>query len=180
MVAERMGVVSTARVQLKRLEKERDEIEGEYSATVTSQIEAERRGLPSEPYFRRMEQITRRLEEIRAELVQAEAEAATDVNTLDSLRELLAELSAIVVGWDTATNNQRREIFAQWIKSISIVTESAPDSRFATRRLAEVVLRLGPASAVIDLDAGLHEDAVSNEAYHFSPDEMQSILKAAS
>ncbi len=135
---------------MKRLEKERDEIEGEYSATVTSQIAAERRGLPSEPYFRRMEQITRRLEEIRAELV------------------------------DTATNNQRREIFAQWIKSISIVTESAPDSRFATRRLADVVLRLGPASVVIDLDAGLHEDAVSNEAYHFLPDEMQSILKAAS
>jgi chromatin segregation and condensation protein Rec8/ScpA/Scc1 (kleisin family) len=145
-------VTSAARLQVRRLEKEQAELESEYSATVSAQIAATARNLPTKPYLDRMEEISRRLTAIAEELPEVQAEARADVDAMDSVRELLEELSAIAEGWETATPLEKRRIFAQWIDSLSIVVEPTEKGTRAAKRSAVLSLRIGPAEALIDLD----------------------------
>jgi hypothetical protein len=162
LISSRIGVVSEARVRVRRLEKEQEELEAEYADTVAAHIAAQRRKLPEKPYLDRMAKVAERLQGIAQELPEAQADAASDANHWESLQGLMQELSAIAVAWDGADNSQKREIFNQWIRSLVIAVEPhASQSRRAKHRFAVLELRTGPAQAVIDVDRVLEEGTVS-------------------
>jgi hypothetical protein len=152
-IGSKMGVVSESRVNLKRLEREQGELEAEYMAVVSAHISAQGRGLPEKPYLDRMEAINRRLQEIAAELPEAQETAAQDLNVFDQIKDLMSELSAVAVGWDAATNEQRRYIFGEWVRSLAIAVEPTEDGKRSSKRFALLELRLTPEAALIDLDA---------------------------
>lgn len=158
-IRSKMGVVDESRLVLKRLEREQGELEAEYMAVVSAHISAQGRGLPEKPYLDKMEGINRRLREIAEELPEAQGAALQDVNVFDQIKELMAELSAVAIAWDAATNEQRRHIFGEWIRSLAIAVEPTPDGKRSAKRLAVLELRLAPEAALIDLDAFSDSDS---------------------
>lgn len=147
------SVDAMSRVNLKRLEREQNELEAAYMAVVSAHISAHGRSLPEKPYLDKLEGINRRLQEIAAEIPSAQEAAARDVNVADQISDLMNELSAVAVGWNAATNEERRYIFGEWIRSLAIAVEPTPDGTRSDKRLAVLELRLTPAAALIDLDA---------------------------
>ncbi|HEX8432630.1 MAG TPA: recombinase family protein [Longimicrobium sp.] len=152
-IRSKMGIVSESRVSLKRLEREQSELEAEYMAVVTAHISAQGRGLPEKPYLDKMEGINRRLQEIAAELPEAQETAAQDLNVFEQINDLMSELSAVAVGWEAATNEQRRHIFGEWVRSLAIAIEPTADGKRSSKRYAMLELRLTPEASLIDLDA---------------------------
>jgi hypothetical protein len=137
-------------MRAKRLEKEREELEREYGATVQAHISAQMRSLPEKPYLDRMEVQSRRLQEIAVELPEAQADAAADVNVFENIRGMMQELSAVAEGWDVATNEQKRYIFGQWIDELAVDVESDDNNR-SVRQQAVLTLQVAPDKLLIDL-----------------------------